>query len=174
MFLFFKRIAEDVEEMGKKSGGHCGWPLQSATVTTYMIQPAVLCYRKPPAVICRAGEPAALFFQENLSMKKLLLVTAFLLFPTIVLAAKDYNVTLESPALIGGTELKSGTYSIRIDGTNAIFNGGHTKGVTVPVKVEDGAKKYDYTTLEHSTKDGKEVITAIHVGGSKITLQFEK
>jgi hypothetical protein len=64
MFLFFKRIAEDVEEMGKKSGGHCGWPLQSATVTTYMIQPAVLCYETSGSD-SHGGEPPRYFSRRT-------------------------------------------------------------------------------------------------------------
>jgi hypothetical protein len=115
-----------------------------------------------------------IFFEEKNHMKKSLRLAALLILPGLIFAAKVYSVSLQSSAVIAGTELKSGTYSVRVAGENVIFSDRHSKEVSIPAKVANGPKKYEYTNVEYSNKEGKEIITAIHLAGSTITLEFEK
>jgi len=106
-------------------------------------------------------------------MRKSLLLVGLLTFSSLVFAAKSYSLTLLGPAKVSGVELPKGAYSVHVEGDKAIFKGPHSKEFTVPVKLDTGAtKKYDYTTVESTQKDGQENIKWIHLGGSTTTLEF--
>jgi hypothetical protein len=88
------------------------------------------------------------------------------------IAADIYKVTLESPGVIGGFPIKPGDYRVVVDGDKATLTSGKTK-VEVPVKVETGDKKFNYTQVESHSEGDKEIVDGIHVGGSKTTLVFK-
>ena len=105
-------------------------------------------------------------------MKKTLLAV-LLIVPSLLIGANTYKVRIDHAANAAGAELPTGEYSVRLDGENAIFVKAHTKEVSIHAKVENGNKKFDYTLVEYSHRDGKDIVTAIHLGGSKITLEFQ-
>src|SRR5215472_13428447 len=66
-------------------------------------------------------------------------------------ASKTYDVKLAGPAQFGGAQLKAGEYKVKVDGANATFTPENSgKSVTVPVKLEAGQMKYQYTAVETS------------------------
>jgi hypothetical protein len=90
-----------------------------------------------------------------------------------VFAAKSYDLTLTAPTKVAGVEMPKGAYSLHLEGDKAVFKGPHSKEFSVPVKIENGAaRKYDYTTVESTRKDGEDNIESIHLGGSTTTLEF--
>ena len=105
-------------------------------------------------------------------MRKSLLLAVLLIFSSLAFAAKSYNLTFNSPTKVAGVELRSGTYSVRIAGDKAIFKDEHSNETTVPVKLENGARKFDYTSVESLAKDGKDTVKMIHLAGSTTTLEF--
>jgi phosphoribosylformylglycinamidine (FGAM) synthase-like amidotransferase family enzyme len=74
---------------------------------------------------------------------------------------------------VGTAQLAPGEYKVKVDGSNAIFTETqHGKSVTVPVKVENGDKKFDATTVDSSKQGDMDQIKTIDLGGSKQKLQF--
>jgi hypothetical protein len=106
-------------------------------------------------------------------MKKLFVVGVLALSSLCILSAKTYELTLTSVTKAGSVQLKPGQYTLKIQGTNAIFTDvNSSKTFTTPVKVEATDKKFDDTKVQ-STKDGDtEKIEEIDLGGSKTKLGF--
>jgi len=106
-------------------------------------------------------------------MRKFVVVASLAAFSISLASAKSYEITVASPVKAGSVQLKPGRYKVKVEGTNATFvEEGKSKGVTVPVKVKEGAKKFDDTRV-HSSKDGEvEKISEIDLGGSKTVLEF--
>jgi hypothetical protein len=103
--------------------------------------------------------------------KSLLIVGALTLASLGIASAKSYDITLSAPAMAGATELKPGEYKLKLDGSQAVITGQqNTKSVTVPVKVENSDKKFDYTTVESAKQGGMDTIQAIDLGGSNTRL----
>jgi len=91
----------------------------------------------------------------------------------IASAAPAYKVTLTEPAVIAGSVVKAGDYRIVVNGDKATLTSGKTS-LEVPVKVETGTKKFQYTTVESRTEAGKNVVDDIHVAGTTTTLVFKR
>jgi hypothetical protein len=107
-------------------------------------------------------------------MKKTFVLGIVLSLSSILFAGtKSYHVVFTSTAKIGSVKLAPGEYTVKIDGSNAVFtNNSNSKQFTAPVKVENGTKKFPVTAVD-STKDGDtENVKAIEVGGSTTTLEF--
>lgn len=83
-------------------------------------------------------------------------------------AASAYKVTLPSDLSVGGTKLKSGDYTVSVEGKQAIFKRGKDT-FSIPVDVEKGDKKFSQTTLE---LDGAN-IKRIDLGGTDSILVFQ-
>jgi hypothetical protein len=106
-------------------------------------------------------------------MRKSLLTVGLLMFSSLVMSAKSYDLTFVTPTKVAGIELGKGTYTVRVEGDKAIFKGANSKEVAVPVKLETGAaKKFSYTTVESSRKGNEDAVKLIHLGGSTTTLEF--
>src|ERR1700676_1816818 len=84
-------------------------------------------------------------------------------------AAKSYNVTLNNPAQVNGTELKAGTYSVVLAGDKAMIHAGKVE-VEASVMVQEGDKKFSSTTVRYSIVDGKYRIKEIQLSGTKTML----
>jgi len=103
--------------------------------------------------------------------KSLLIVVALTLASLGIASAKSYNLVLSAPAKAGTTELKPGEYKLKVEGSQAVITGQqNAKSVTVPVKIENSDKKFDYTTVESTKQDGTDIIQAIDLGGSNTRL----
>jgi hypothetical protein len=84
------------------------------------------------------------------------------------LAASVYKVTLPSDVSIGGTKLKSGDYSVTIEGKQAVFKKGKDT-FQIPVDVEKADKKFSQTTLEMD----QTTVRVINLGGTDSRLVFK-
>jgi hypothetical protein len=106
-----------------------------------------------------------------MNAKSLLIVGAFTFASLGIASAKSYDITLNAPAMAGATELKPGEYKLKVEGSQAVFTDTeNAKSVSVPVKVETGDKKFNYTSVESSNQDGMDQIKAIELGGSNTRL----
>jgi hypothetical protein len=86
-------------------------------------------------------------------------------------ASKSYDVTLNNPAQVSGTELKAGTYSVVLAGDKAMIHSGKVS-VEAPVTVQEGDKKFSATTVRYIVVDGKYRIKEIQLSGTKTMLVF--
>ena len=86
-------------------------------------------------------------------------------------AAKPYEVVLNNPAQVSGTELKAGTYKIDVAGDRVTIRDSKQK-VECAVKVEENTQKYSATTVRYSMVEGKYRINEIHLGGTNMKLVF--
>jgi len=90
-----------------------------------------------------------------------------------IASAKSYDIFLSAPAMAGTTELKPGEYKLKVEGTQAVFTDVESsKSWTAPVKVENGARKFDQTVVESSTQGDMAHIHTIDLGGSNTKLEF--
>lgn len=108
-----------------------------------------------------------------MTKKSLLIVGALTLASLGVASAKSFDVVLTSPAMAGNTELKPGEYKLKVEGSQAVFTEAETnKSFTVPVKVANGAAKFDHTMVESTNQNGMDNINSIDLAGSSTKLQF--
>ena len=105
---------------------------------------------------------------------KLLLWAGTLTFSVLAIAGpKSYSLTLSAPMKAGNVQLASGEYKVSVDGSNAVFTDTQThKALTVPVTIENNAKKYPSTALDTTSQGDTARIKAIELGGSTIKLEF--
>jgi hypothetical protein len=90
-----------------------------------------------------------------------------------IASAKSYDIVLAAPAKAGSIQLAAGEYSLKVQGSNAIFTNVQTgKSFTAPVKVETAGKKFDVTAVTCDTKDGDGRITSVELGGSTTKLEL--
>jgi len=86
-------------------------------------------------------------------------------------AAKPYEVILNNPAQVSGTELKPGTYKVDVTGDKVMIRGAK-QSVECSVKVEENEQKYSATTVRYNLVDGKYRVNEIHLGGTNMKLVF--
>src|SRR5690242_3360152 len=90
-------------------------------------------------------------------MKKLFAVTVLAISALTAgsVPSKTYEITLARPMKAAGQQLKAGKYRLQVQGSQAtLTEAGKSKGgVTFPVKVEEGDRKFDDTRVLTS-KDG--------------------
>jgi len=110
-----------------------------------------------------------------MTMKSLLCVAVLGLSSSAFASAKSYDVVLYNPVKAGSTQLKAGDYTVRVKGDSAVFtaaNGGKT--YTIPVKLDSSGPKNDSTAAVVDGLDGSAVLKSIRIGGSNVTLEFDK
>jgi hypothetical protein len=106
-------------------------------------------------------------------MKKIFLAGVLSLASLTIVSAKSYEIVLSAPTKVGTVQLKPGQYTLKVQGTNAIFTDSETaKSYTTPVKVETGATKYDETKIQSAKQGDTDQIQEIDLGGSKTKLGF--
>jgi hypothetical protein len=107
-----------------------------------------------------------------MTAKSLFMVGALAAASLGIASAKTYDITLTAPAKAGATDLKAGEYKLKIEGSQAVFTDAQdAKSVTsVPVKVENSDKKFDFTSVESTDQNGVTNIHAIDLGNSKTRL----
>jgi len=103
-------------------------------------------------------------------MKKLIIAFAGL--ALAVACAETHRITLNAPSVIKGTQLKAGDYKLDVKESSVVLVRGDTR-VEVPVKVETVDKKNDGTTVIYSHENGKHIVRAIKLGGTKTKLLFD-
>jgi hypothetical protein len=83
-------------------------------------------------------------------------------------AASSYKVLLPSDLSIGDTKLKSGEYTVSLQGKQAVFKMGKVS-ISVPVNIEKSPKKFSETTLEMTGGN----LRVINLGGTGDILVFQ-
>lgn len=90
-----------------------------------------------------------------------------------IASAKSYDFELGSSTKVGNIDLKAGHYSVKVDGAQAkIVNSDDNKSFTVPVTVQDSAKKFEHTMVLTDQRNGTDHVQEIDLGGSKTKLEF--
>jgi hypothetical protein len=110
------------------------------------------------------------FSEEDTRMKKLLL--AFAVVGLAVASAKSHTVNLYSPAIVGSTELKPGSYTLEVTDSKAVLRNGKVRG-EADVKVENNGTRYSTTTVRFTEANGKMKIQEIRLGGTNTKLTFD-
>ena len=106
-----------------------------------------------------------------MNAKSLLIVGALTLASIGVASAKSYDVVLSAPAMAGATELKPGEYKVKVQGSEAVFTDQQSsKSFSIPVKIENGNKKFGYTSIESTNHGGMDTIQAIDLADSNTRL----
>jgi len=107
-----------------------------------------------------------------MKLGKLLLAFAALTLAVASAASpKKYSVTIYDPTYVGATQLQPGDYKMEIQDGKAVFKMGKTV-IESPAKVETAPSKYDATTVQVNTVNGKPVVQEIHVGGTGTKVVF--
>ena len=90
-----------------------------------------------------------------------------------IASAKSYDIVLSGPAKAGAIQLSAGEYSLKVQGSNAVFTNMDTgKSVTAPVKVQTASKKFENTAVDTEKQNGADEIKSIELGGSNTQLQL--
>jgi hypothetical protein len=83
--------------------------------------------------------------------------------------SKTYTLNVWQPAVLAGTELKTGQYRMEVDGDKVILKAGR-QTVEANVKVESTSTKHRSTTLVMEERNGKMHIREILLGGTDTKL----
>jgi hypothetical protein len=90
-----------------------------------------------------------------------------------IASAKSYDIVLSAPAKAGAVQLNAGEYSLKVQGSNAVFTNMETgKSFSAPVKVQTGSKKFENTAVDTEKENGADEIKSIELGGSNTQLQL--
>jgi hypothetical protein len=102
-----------------------------------------------------------------MTMKSLLIAGALTLSSLAFAGTKSYEFSLGANTKIGSTELKAGEYKIKVEGNQATIRDQQSgKSVTLNVKIEHAAQKFDQTVVRSVAKDGKDQVQEIELGGT--------
>lgn len=104
---------------------------------------------------------------------KLALILAFALIASAgtLPAVGHYTITVFEPAAVQGTVLQPGEYRLILADTKLTITPQNGKNpMELKVKVETQAKKFESTSVELVTVDGKASIGEIRLGGTKTKL----
>jgi hypothetical protein len=91
-----------------------------------------------------------------------------------IASAKSYAIALRSPTIAGSAQLPAGEYTVKVEGSNAVFtNVNNHKSITAPVKIENVDKKYSVTSVNAIQEGDAQHIKDIQLGGSTTKLDFD-
>ena len=103
-------------------------------------------------------------------LKRIATLSAFAL--SLSLGASDSQLNLDKAAMIGGSEVKAGTYKVQVNGNKATLRNGKTS-VEADVTVENASSKYAKTTACCLDADGKYHLKEVRLGGTATKLLFK-
>ncbi len=105
--------------------------------------------------------------------RSMFLVGVLAVFSLGIASAKSYDIVFSSSTMVGKTQLAAGDYTLKVEGSNAVFTNVDTrKSVSTAFKIQNVDKKYDETAVETARKDDGQHLQAIELGGSKTRLEF--
>jgi hypothetical protein len=81
-------------------------------------------------------------------------------------------VEFQSPSIVGKVQLPPGHYTLKLDGSNAIFTNENGKSFETAVSTQQTAKKFADTEVESRTVAGKQQVQEIRLRGTKMKLEF--
>jgi hypothetical protein len=89
--------------------------------------------------------------------------------------SKSFEVTFNSPAVLGPMEVESGHYQVSFDGSKVtLVNENTHKSFETTATVQTSGKKYDETIVESKRDGGKLLVDEIQLGGTKTALDFKR
>jgi hypothetical protein len=117
---------------------------------------------------------------KNYGKTGLVLTALVLAFSLAAVAASDHGsteISLSSPAKVGGTELAAGTYKVdwKVNGDNVEVSFSQNKKViaTAQAKLTQQTEKARYSALDISSDgSGARMITKLRLGGRNTVLVF--
>ena len=104
-------------------------------------------------------------------MKKVLAVM-FVIGISAAYAASSYHVTLYKATTINRTQLKPGDVKLELQGDKVVIKQGKTS-VESSVTVENGARKFDASSVGYVGDSSNNQIQEIRLGGTTTKLLFE-
>ena len=105
----------------------------------------------------------------------LLIAGTMALSGVFAVSAKSYDIVLANPTKAGSVLLPAGEYSVKLEGSNAVFKESNkSETFTAPVTVEQAQKKHEETAVETTQQNGTSLLRAIELGGSTETLEFSR
>lgn len=109
-----------------------------------------------------------------MTAKSFLIVGVLTLGSLGIAGAKSYDFSIGEPAMVGQQTLKAGEYTVRVEGSQAVFTDVQRgKSFTVPVTIEHKGQKFDQTRVESSTgANGMDNINQIDLGGSDTVIDL--
>jgi hypothetical protein len=108
-----------------------------------------------------------------MTKRSLLLLGVLAMSILSIASAKSYNIAFTSPTMVGSAQLPAGDYTLKVDGSNAVFTSvDGNKSFTAPVKIENADKKYAVTSVKTTQEGNAQHIDDIQLGGSTTTLDF--
>jgi hypothetical protein len=100
-------------------------------------------------------------------------LVAFTVLGLSVAGAKSFDVTLPQAAKAGSVDLKSGKYSVVVDGSKVRFTDSATgKTTEAEATVASSDKKFQVTQVDTIQANGQNTIREIDLGGTTTKLQF--
>ena len=90
---------------------------------------------------------------------------------SIPVKGPTYHVVISEAAVVGSTTLQPGEYKVTVSADKAVFILDKNTQ-EVPVKVENGQKKFADNQVLFDTKGAQNFLKQICVGGTKTTLNF--
>jgi|SRR5580658_7259190 hypothetical protein len=88
---------------------------------------------------------------------------------------KTYEVTFDSPAVLGPMEVERGHYKVSFDGTKVtLVNESNQKSFETTATVQTSEKKFGETIVESKRDGGKILVDEIQLGGTKTALDFKR
>jgi hypothetical protein len=89
--------------------------------------------------------------------------------------SKSFEITFDSPAVLGPMEVESGHYQVSFDGSKVtLVNENTHKSFETTATVQTSGKKYDETIVESKRDGGKILVDEIQLGGTKTALDFKR
>jgi len=102
-----------------------------------------------------------------MTLRSLVVICCLIVSIAGLAAAKSYYFTLAEPAVVGTNELKAGDYEVKVEGTQVVVTDQvHGKSFKLAATLEHSDRRFDGTAVESTSKDGKDRILAITLGGS--------
>jgi hypothetical protein len=90
-----------------------------------------------------------------------------------IASAKTFTVTFDKPTEVGTAQLKPGEYKLTLNGSMATFaDSHHHTAAQASVKVENLARKFDYTAVETKKTGDATRLEGIELGGTRLQLEF--
>lgn len=105
-------------------------------------------------------------------MRKLILL--FGVAALSIAAAKSYDVTFTSPAVLGAMEVPAGQYQLKFEGSKVTLTNSNGKRVEADATVQAMPTKFSETLVQSKHVDGKDLVDEIQLGGTKTALDFKR
>jgi len=87
--------------------------------------------------------------------------------------AKDYRIRITEDCQAGSSSLKSGDYTVKLDGTSAALIDKAGRSIDARSKVETVERKFDSTSVSISKADGTPRLRSVSLAGTNSRIVFE-